>query len=102
MSAADELRATLARILPPSWTALVAGDDREGLDEMIAATDPAEVSELVRMVARDGWLVPEWPCELGGRALGATKPWTCEENSRGGGLALLKVPSAPAGWVRRS
>ncbi|MCT7293639.1 acyl-CoA dehydrogenase family protein (plasmid) [Rhodococcus pyridinivorans] len=71
MSAADELRATLARILPPSWTALVAGDDREGLDEMIAATDPAEVSELVRMVARDGWLVPEWPCELGGRALGA-------------------------------
>ncbi|WP_162183784.1 acyl-CoA dehydrogenase family protein [Nocardia rhamnosiphila] len=69
MSAVDELRAALTRTLPGAWTAAVEAGDRERLAEILAATETADIAELVRRVAREGWLVPEWPREYGGRAL---------------------------------
>jgi alkylation response protein AidB-like acyl-CoA dehydrogenase len=71
MAAVEELEALLRAVLPAAWTALVAAGDREGLADHLAAADPREVAGLVRRVAAEGWLVPEWPTGLGGRALGA-------------------------------
>jgi alkylation response protein AidB-like acyl-CoA dehydrogenase len=50
--------------------ALVAAGDREALADYVSRLDSTELARLVRTVAADGWLVPEWPVHLGGRALG--------------------------------
>lgn len=70
MSAA-ELEQRLREVLPAAWVAHVDAGDREALADYLASLDPSDVSDLVRTVAAEGWLVPEWPQALGGRALGA-------------------------------
>ncbi|OLT11047.1 hypothetical protein BJF79_24865 [Actinomadura sp. CNU-125] len=69
MSAAPRLEELLRRVLPARWTELVDADDREGLADHLAGLDAELTAGLVRTVAADGWLVPEWPVRLGGRAL---------------------------------
>ncbi|GAA5061170.1 acyl-CoA dehydrogenase family protein [Nocardia callitridis] len=71
MSPVDELRAALERTLPAEWMAAVRSEDRERLDEVLDGTDRGTIDGYVRQIAADGWLVPEWPRELGGRALDA-------------------------------
>lgn len=71
MTAASRLEELLRRTLPAAWVETVDSGDREALADYLADLDPATMTTLVREVAGDGWLVPEWPVELGGRALGA-------------------------------
>jgi alkylation response protein AidB-like acyl-CoA dehydrogenase len=71
MSAALRLAELLRRVLPARWTELVDGGDRDGLADYLAGLDAGLTADLVRTVAADGWLVPEWPVHLGGRALSA-------------------------------
>ena len=69
MSAARDLEELLRRVLPARWVELVDGGDPEGLADHLAGLDPARTADLVRAVAAEGWLVPDWPVRLGGRAL---------------------------------
>ena len=71
MSAALQLEELLRRVLPARWIELVDADDRDGLADHLAGLDAEVTAGLVRTVAADGWLVPEWPVHLGGRALSA-------------------------------
>ncbi|WP_122817802.1 acyl-CoA dehydrogenase family protein [Nocardioides pantholopis] len=71
MSAAAQLEELLRTVLPAAWVDLVDAEDRDALGDYLADLAPGTVAVLVRTVAADGWLVPEWPHELGGRALGA-------------------------------
>ncbi|MGW2309661.1 acyl-CoA dehydrogenase family protein [Actinomadura luteofluorescens] len=71
MSAALRLEELLRRVLPARWTELVDAGDRDGLADHLAGLDAGATADLVRTVAADGWLVPEWPAHLGGRALPA-------------------------------
>ncbi|SNR55625.1 acyl-CoA dehydrogenase family protein [Actinomadura mexicana] len=71
MSAALQLEELLRRVLPARWTELVDAGDRDGLADHLAGLDAGLTADLVRTVAADGWLVPEWPAHLGGRALSA-------------------------------
>lgn len=69
-AAAAQLEQLLGRVLPPRWVELVAGGGREALADYLHSLDPQEVGRGVGTVAAEGWLVPEWPTRLGGRALG--------------------------------
>ena len=71
MSAALQLEELLRRVLPARWIELVDADDRDGLADHLAGLDAEVTAGLVRTVAADGWLVPEWPVHLGGCALSA-------------------------------
>ncbi|MGB3441923.1 MAG: acyl-CoA dehydrogenase family protein [Actinophytocola sp.] len=63
----DAFRALLADRLPPEWVRAAAEDDTPALEA--CASSPA-ADEVVRIVAADGWLTPEWPVAYGGRGLG--------------------------------
>lgn len=67
MTALEEFRALLAGRLPAEWVKAVESDDTAAL-EALAASPAAD--EVVRTVAAEGWLTPEWPVEYGGRGLG--------------------------------
>src|SRR5690606_23742473 len=66
-SAAQRLREFLRATLPPDWVAAVESNNADALDESLA--DPARTAQVVRTVAAQGWLAPEWPREYGGLAL---------------------------------
>ncbi|MBD0736704.1 acyl-CoA dehydrogenase family protein [Streptomyces sp. CBMA29] len=67
MTALDAFRSILAEALPPEWIRAAAEQDTGELDRCAAGPDGDAV---VRLIAADGWLTPEWPAAYGGRGLG--------------------------------
>nr|WP_237549545.1 acyl-CoA dehydrogenase family protein [Streptomyces sp. SID4950] len=62
----EEFRTLLASSLPDDWVRAAAEDDIATLEKFNQGPDAAAV---VRKVAAEGWLTPEWPVAYGGREL---------------------------------
>ncbi|TDV56527.1 acyl-CoA dehydrogenase family protein [Actinophytocola oryzae] len=67
MTALEEFRALLTDRLPAEWVMAAADEDVGALEECGSSS---AADEVVRLVAADGWLTPEWPPAYGGRGLG--------------------------------
>lgn len=64
--AVAEVDRHVRHVLPPEWVAAVDEGDVEAL---AVARRGVDADEVWRAVAADGWVVPGWPVEYGGRGL---------------------------------